>query len=437
VLLPGRQRPVLSSGDLYYLENRRQWIDRPGEWAAEPEGSGYRIWLELPAGARPQHIEARPSEGGSLLNVRNAQFIRIEGLELFGSPRMGIEVQGGRQIQVCGCVVYQCAGNGISLRDVSDSRAAENIVWHNGNGISVSYSQGVDNLVDGILVTWQSSDVTVTRNYVHHHLLYGHPDNMQVYRGVDNVRFLDNLLLAGGQSLMMEETTRGELAGNMIAGSGAVMVIFGHGNAGQWHIRRNTMAFAGYGCMSLTWKDYEVYENVFITGTAGPVYGVRGVDGYRADRNLFWNTSRSAEPTIMATDAGWLKSWPAVRDSTGQDARSVYADPRFRSAPVGYAVIDRAHLLQCTRESWILRSRSARVRPGDLVEVNFDGRPRRVTDVEQLPTDRGTLQRITVDAPLAEKRPSRPNAGRTGRCCSTCDLRPRVQGHDFRAATVR
>ncbi len=411
VLSPGGRPPTLSDGDLYYLENCTRWIDRPGEWAVEPEGSRYRVWLSPPERDKLDDIEARPSEGGSLINVRNAQSVRIEGVELCASPRMGIEVQGGRDIVVRRCVVHHCASHGISLRDVRDSTAAENLVWHNGYGISVSYSQGVlverndvgYSLVDGILVTWQSSDVTVRRNYVHHHLLYGHPDNMQVYRGVTKVRFLDNLLLAAGQSLMMEETTQGEFAGNMVAGSGAVMLIFGHGNAGQWRIHHNTLAFAGYGCMNLTWKDYEVHENVFMTGTAGTLYGVRGVEGYRADRNLFWNTARAAEPTIMATDAGWLKCWDAVRASSGQDANSVYAEPQFRSAPIGYAVIDHRHLLQCTRESWVLRDRSAQVRPGDMVEVNFDGRARRVTAVEQLSSGRGTVQRITVAPPLAEK----------------------------------
>lgn len=407
----GRNPPMLSAADRYCLENRRQWIDRPGEWAVEPEGSRYRLWLSPLEGGKPHDIEARPSQGGSLINVRNAQSVRLEGLEVCGSPRMGIEVQGGRDISVRRCIVHHCASDGISLRDVRDSTATENIVWHNGSGISVSFAQGVVverndvgyNLVDGILVTWQSSDVTVRRNYVHHHLLYGHPDNMQVYRGVTNVRFLENLLLAGGQSLMMEETTQGEFAGNMLAGSGAVMLIFGHGNAGQWRIHRNTLAFAGYGCMNLTWKDYEVNENVFMTGTAGPVYGVRGVEGYRADRNLFWNTARAQEPTIMATEAGWLRSWDAVRASTGQDAHSVYAEPQFRSGPIGYAVFDDAHLLESTRASWYLRSRSAQVRPGDIVEVNFDGRARRVLAVEQVAAERGTIQKINVAPPLAEK----------------------------------
>ena len=45
----------------------------------------------------------------------------------------------------------------------------------------------------------------------------------------------------------------------------------------------------GYGCMNLTGKNYDVKENVFMTGHGGVLYGTKNVQGYQGDRNLFWN----------------------------------------------------------------------------------------------------------------------------------------------------
>jgi hypothetical protein len=48
--------------------------------------------------------------------------------------------------------------------------------------------------------------VALRRNYFHHHIFPGHPDNMQTYRGVDRLVVEENLGLFGGQALMTEDT---------------------------------------------------------------------------------------------------------------------------------------------------------------------------------------------------------------------------------------
>ena len=413
---------VLSDGDKYYLVNRRAYIDRPGEWAVEPvredtsradgptadpgtapsgsAASRYRVFFLPHSPDELGRVEA-PRRDRSLITVRGGH-VRIAGLEIMGSRHMGIEVRDAEDVEIRDTIVHHCASTGISLRATSASTVAHNIAWRNGNGISVSYSRRVTieendvgyNRVDGILVTWQSDQITVQRNYVHHHLLWGHPDNMQVYRGVTGARFLDNVLLAAGQSVMMEQTRDGEFAGNMVVGSGAYMLIFGHGNAGHYRIHNNTFALAGYGCMNLTWEAYDVRENVFMSGHESALYGTRGIDGYTADRNVFFNTSRSSRPMILATDDGWLRDFDAVRASTGQDAHSIYADPRFRNAPVAFRVLDSRRLDECSRDRWYLRGGTSGWRVGDLVEVNFDGVRRRIVAVQ--------AQTITVEPGLAE-----------------------------------
>lgn len=396
-----KRKGSFADGDKYYLQNRAAWIDRPGEWAVEPDGAKFKVFFRPGDEGDLEHAEA-PKADRALVLVRDAGHVRIEGLEVFGGRQFGIEVHAARDVHVRRCVAYQNGGTGISLREARDSVVARNVSWRNEYGISVGYSHGVTveqndvghNGVDGLLVTWKSDDVTVRRNYLHHHLLWGHPDNFQVYRGVTNLRVRENLLLAGGQSVMMEETRDGAFEGNMIVGCGAYMLIFGHQNAGHYQVRRNTLALAGYGCMSLTWEDYDVRENVFSSGHGSALYGVRGVKGYRADRNLFWNSSRAEKPMIVATDAGWLRDFDAVRRSTGQDEHSVYADPKFRNAPVAFQVLDSRRLDECTRGRWYLRDGVDGFRVGDRVEVNFDGVPRRVTAIDG--------RAITVEPPLAE-----------------------------------
>ncbi|HID21303.1 MAG TPA: right-handed parallel beta-helix repeat-containing protein, partial [Planctomycetaceae bacterium] len=333
---------------------------------------------------------------------RKVAHLRIVGLELVGSLRDGIELHGAEEVHITGCIVADNGRAGISLREAQGSVVSRNIVRRNQYGVTVSYSRDLTlqendighNAVDGLVVSWKSSDVTVRRNYIHHHLMWGHPDNLQCYRDVSTLLVEDNLLLAAGQSVMLEQARQLTFRGNMIVGCAAYMLIFGHGNAADSVIERNTLAFSGYGCMNLTGHDYKVYENVFMTGHGKPVYGVRGVKGYRADRNVFFNTSRLPHAMVMATDAGWHRDLAAARAATGQDRHSVYADPGFRKAPVAFRVLDPKRLHECTRQRWYLRGGTEGFRVGDTVEVNFDGQARRVVSLD--PSDGA----IGVEPPL-------------------------------------
>jgi len=392
----------LTAGDKYYLRNRAELIDRPGEWAVEPDAGRLKLSFMPRDEADLARVEA-PRLDRALIDTRDRSHIRIEGLEVTGGRQFGIQVYGSRDVQVRRCIVHGNGYLGISLREVEDVLVAQNVVQRNEYGISVGYSRRVvveendvgHNGVDGILVTWNSDDITVRRNCVHHHLLWGHPDNLQVYRGVTNVRFRENLLLAAGQSVMMEQTSDGEFSGNMVIGCGANMLIMGHQNAGHYRIHNNTLAFSGYGCMNLTWEDYDVRENVMTTGHDSVLFGTGGIRGYRADRNVFWNSARPRDPRIIATDDGWHSDFQAVQRSTGEDQHSIYADPQFRNAPVAFRVLDGSRLDRCTKETWYLRRGSQGFEVGDFVEVNFDGVRRRITR-----RDEAT---ITVAPPLKQK----------------------------------
>jgi len=397
---------TLKDGDRYILRNHPALIDRPGEWCVAAEGDRFRVTLKPADAADLDRIEA-PKETRQVVLVSGPGHVRLEGFQVTGSADEGIYVNRCEDVVVAGCTVHGNGGTGIGVRDVRNITvrrclAIENycgVTLHTVRGAVVEENEIGRNGMDGLIVSWNTDDVTVRRNYIHHHLLWGHPDNVQMYRGVTNVRLVDNLLLAGGQAIMTEETSGGLIQGNTIVGSGAVAVILGHGNAKDYRIAGNTVAFCGYGCLSLTADGYEVRENVLVTGTPGTLFGVRGLKAYRGDRNLLFNAAGLERVSVVASDAGWHRDFAAYRKASGYDADSVYGDPGFRSAPKAYAVVDGRRLTECNRARLYLRKGGGPVAVGDTVELDFDGVPRKVAAID------GAA--VTVNPPLA----ARPTKG--------------------------
>lgn len=404
---------TLKDGDRYYLKNHPALIRRPGQWCVQPDGERFRLFCKPAAKADLRRVSA-PKETRRVVGVFAPGHVRIEGLEVAASASDGIYVNGCEDVVITGCIARDNGRSGIGLRDVRNVTVCRCLVVRNYCGVTLHTVRGAvveeceiaRNRMDGLILSWKTDDVTVRRNHIHHHLLWGHPDNVQMYRGVTNVRLVDNLLLAGGQSIMMEETSGGLIQGNTIVGCGAVSVIFGHQNAKDYRVVGNTIAFTGYGCLSLTASDYEVRENVLVTGHAGFLFGVRGVEGYRGDRNLLFNAAGLEKVGVVASDAGWHRDFEAYRKATGYDPHSVYAAPRFRRAPVAYGVVDHRRLAECTLRTLHLRKGSGPVAVGDTVELDFDGVLRQVTAVDG--------RTITVDPPL----PARPTKG-----CLVCNWR--------------
>ncbi len=395
----------IGAGDRFYFRNHRSLIDRPGEWAVAPEGAEgktFRLYLRPRAAADLARIVA-PRETRQVVSVTSTAHVRIEGLEVAGAVGSGIAVNRSKDVTIDRCIAHDNGTSGVAMRDCSKVTVRRCIALRNRSGVTlhtivhstVAQCDIGYNGVDGLIVSWNSADITARNNYLHHHLLWGHPDNLQLYRTVKNVRFIDNLLLAAGQSIMMEQVDGGLLEGNMIVGCGAYSVIFGHRNTTNFRVRNNTVAFSGYGCMSLTGHTYDVTDNVFVTGHAGPMYGVRGIKGYSGDRNLFWNAPGLDRRKVLVSNTAWHDDLAGFQKASGQDKGSVYGDPKFRNAPRSLAVIDSRRLTDCTRDTWPLRRGFGPFRVGQRVEVNFDGVARTVTAVRD--------DTITVAPPLAAK----------------------------------
>jgi parallel beta-helix repeat protein len=371
----------LKDGDKYYLQNHPSLIDRPGEWAAIEEDGVFTIAFRPIKVDDLQQVEI-PMEPRAAIEITGKKHIRILNLDITGSKKDGITVKDAADIEIAGCRAYHNDYTGIAMRNVEQGRIRNNVSWKNGHGVSVSYSKGTVveendiafNGVDGLVVTWKSDDILVRRNFLHDHMLWGHPDNFQTYRGVTNLRVIDNLLITAGQSVMMEETDGCEFRGNMLIGCGAYMLILGHKNAVNYKIHQNTFAFAGYGCINFTAHDYDLRENVLVTGHGGPVFGIKGIKNYAGDRNLLWNAKGLRQKMVLASDKGWHRSFDEFRKTNPDlERHSVYADPGFVNAPVAFRVLDAKQLSKCTRDRLYLRNGTGGFKTGDFVEINFDG----------------------------------------------------------------
>ena len=382
-------RLQLGNGDKYQIKNHPDLIDRPGEWAFAKNGDAYKIYFwpvvtEDLAQTQTRRGKANLIQGNGISNVF------VDGLEIVGAGGYGLSIGGGSSdVSVTHCVISGNGDFGLMMRGVKNATIARNLVVNNASGIGVLSAQNVNveenevafNEVDGIIVAGDVSgrygkpnanpadetrDVTLRRNYVHHHMLSAHPDNIQMYRGVRDVKLIENLTIGGGQSLMTEETDGGELTGNVFLSSDANMILFGHGNSHNWTLKNNTFALPGYNIASFTGHNYNATNNIFY----GPLTNI--VATYRGDNNLFSQMPKGAKFESYPTFA-------AVAAATGQEADSVLDAAPLRNVPTAQGVGEVLSL--ATRDSMLLRDATT-FQVGDTVEINWDGIARKLTKVE-------------------------------------------------------
>ncbi len=387
-ITPGRWTR-LTNGDKFYLQNNPDFISSPGEWAFVKTGDGNKAKIYFrPENEKQLGDVAIPFTNGSIISaVRGTKDFTLYGVDVVGSNADGIAV-GGENITIVNCRIYFNGRHGIAARNNTGLNIIGNQVWCNGNlGVmmhsnkdcEVKYNEIALNYVDGLVLSWNSSDIEVKGNYIHHHLFWGHPDNIQLYRNVTNVKFEDNLLLAGGQGVMMEQCSDLEFKNNIVAGTDAAMLIFGHGNADKAKLEGNTLAFSGYTTISLSGKDYQIDENIIVPGHNKP--GISASSGlvFKGDENLFWNAGTSRNMVVAVAKKFYSTLDSYVKD-TGNDKQSIYADPKFISAPNSSAVLNAKKLSQCTNAKLFYRGNGVGFKKGDTVELNFDGIKRTVTE---------------------------------------------------------
>jgi len=224
----------LTDGDKFYLVNHPSLIDQPGEWAAIPSGEKYELYFKPNDEDELKHTQI-PVETRETVRIHERKNIKISGLDFVGSKSYGITVTNSEDIEIKNCRAYLNGHLGFNIRDTKNSTVSNNLSIQNEHGIGVSYSENVlvkeneiaYNNVDGLLISWDSKNIEANSNYIHDHLLWGHPDNMQMYRNVEDIKIVNNLVITSGQSFMISEAKNLTFRGNMFIGSVAYMLILG------------------------------------------------------------------------------------------------------------------------------------------------------------------------------------------------------------------
>jgi len=399
-----RDRVVEAGKDRYLLENKLDLLDQPGEWAVEPADKGSRVYIWPPAADDPNsHVIEAPRRSRFVVEYGNRSHLRFDGFEVRHGAGHGIGSWSPTAdgIAITNCYLHHNSGNGLYIHCTNNAVLKSNLVTANSNGITCAADQGLvieaneigRNEFDGLVVGGKSADVIIRRNYIHNHNLWGHPDNIQFHGGLTGVTIEENVILNGGQALMMEQCDQGVIRGNVIAGSAAVAVIHGHGNVTNFQVLGNTIAFCGYGPLSFTGKNYTVRNNILHPGGDAAAMGVGSTEGFASDYNLLYKL-----PGTKGCFAAFGRNWPGdfagYQKVSGQDAHSISADPQFLSAPKLCIQTEDRRLTECTAEKILLRGATDLFQPGDHVEVFFDGVVRTVKSVGS--------DHIIVDPPLSE-----------------------------------
>jgi hypothetical protein len=239
------------------------------------------------------------------------------------------------------------------------------------------------NSVDGFRDTYGGRGTVVRRNYIHHHFdSMAHPDNIQTHNDVKDLTVDSNLLVCGGQSVMMATTDGVTFRNNVILGSAANMLICGHNSTVNATFERNTLdlwasslwAFAGG-------TGYKMQGNIAVHRGGAIFYGVPAEATFDSKGNVFW-----AEPGLDAGRAwrgsgGSSSTLQEFQQRTGWETGSEFKDPQFKSTPAHFSSVVFQRRDECTTSKLVLRRPEA-FKPGDRIEVNFDGVARTVKSVD-------------------------------------------------------
>ena len=387
----GVENPPQPGIDRYQMFNKLEFLDVPGEWVVEDIGGGlFRIyvWPTTGGDANDALFEVT-TETNSLISLGTKSNLVIDGFEVrhtSGYAR-AINVSNSTDITLQNLTVHDNEYMGFSISDSQRIIVQNSLSFQNGYGMSIGSSTDIavsendihNNTVDGLVVSYNAYNIYIERNYVHDHVLYGHPDNLQFHHGVYNIWFEDNAIINSGQSCMMEEGHGVHFINNIIAGSNAYMLHTGQPVTGL-DLQGNTLAFSGYGLIGIrdTTVGLTFDNNIYYHGHPKIMWGAGTVNNYTGDYNLYYQGPGIGDAGTIA----WNGTWTSVANFallSGQDANSFYADPQLANVPAYWVQMESNDIPEFTSNSVSIRDYSSYYEVGDHIEFNFDGVMRTIT----------------------------------------------------------
>ncbi len=99
--------------------NALEELDAPGEWYLDHRAGHIYLWPPRESG-RSEVLLSRLEE--PLVRMKDAQNVRFQGLIFEGTRATGLEISGGRSVELLSCVVRNVGNHGISITGGSDHR---------------------------------------------------------------------------------------------------------------------------------------------------------------------------------------------------------------------------------------------------------------------------------------------------------------------------
>jgi parallel beta-helix repeat protein len=393
-----RDAALVPGKDLYWIENAVAAISGPGQYAIDTSTKPGRIYLWPLDGADPNETLVQFARRDRVVTwAAGVSYLTFDGLEVAFATEsaLGSSAKDGHDIEIVGCTLHHGGRAGVGLYNQSNVTVRHCLATASEYGIILGTSKNIlieenelfANGADALSVSHQSDNIRLVRNYFHDQWWDNHPDGFQVYFTVTNLVVDSNLIMNTGQGVSTGQVDGARFVNNVFVGQHHTGVSLGHDSTDNCQFLNNTVAYSGFKAMSFSGRNGVIRNNILLTGGDGGLATVRG-ENTQVDYNLYWR-AEGAKADVPP----------------GSDQHSKYADPKFRVAPplVGRSAFalqqwdpGQRKLSLCTPGKFYPMGSAfgQTFQVGDVVEVDLDGRPRRVTEV--------TDEYVAFDPPLAQ-----------------------------------
>ncbi|MFN4228026.1 MAG: right-handed parallel beta-helix repeat-containing protein [Candidatus Ratteibacteria bacterium] len=388
--------------DKYYFSNHPLAIKKEGDYAYIKTETGYKVFLWPTKFDEKGEVIAEVVNKGNLINPHQSENLILDGFEICFSNNIGIGNSPCivKNFTIKNCYIHDCNGYGIGITGGENIEIRNSIFKRNSHGIVIYGAKNVKieqndigwNKIDGIVCAGNVKNLKISKNYIHHHFMFGHPDNIQFWANVDEIEISNNVLIVSGQTLMSGDISNVKLTNNIIIGSGAASLIIGGQKAGlvygrkriteedkkkweEWEslppdnveINHNTILATGYGPFNITAKGVKIFNNIIFPMHEYPIlYPITHRPSFTGDYNIFYIGKRTE---------GVLTN--LRKDNL--EINGIGEKPEFINAPSLFSI----GWTDNSKDKIFLRESLEGWEKGDFIEINMDGVVRKIKEVGQ------------------------------------------------------